>query len=73
LASLLLQASRMNAIDQAPPADDHDDEEAPVTQPMPGRTRGSGGMRVRTGVRAGDLYIQQPRGSNNGLNGVGPR
>lgn len=60
-------------MDHTPASDDHDDEEAPVTQPMPGRTRGSGALRVSTGVRAGDTYMQYPRGSNNQLGGGGPR
>jgi hypothetical protein len=28
-------------------------------------------LRPRTGIKAGDIYMQQPRGSNNGSNGGG--
>jgi hypothetical protein len=28
-------------------------------------------LRPRTGIKAGDIYMQNPRGSNNGSNGGG--
>jgi hypothetical protein len=28
-------------------------------------------LRTRTGIKAGDIYMQNPRGSNNGSNGGG--
>lgn len=28
-------------------------------------------LRIRTGLKAGDIYMQHPRGSNNGSNGGG--
>ena len=50
---------------QAEPADDHEDEECPITLPMPGRARVSSGVRVRTGVRAGDTYMMNPPMTND--------
>lgn len=58
------------------PVETHADREtrplgdAAGESPSPLRIRRTGGApRVRTGIRAGDMYLQADRGSNNRLDG----